>query len=111
MRKIKHMLTSSSSLRVSSIHHRYCCFDGRRGGTSSSSSSHASSKAFNASSSSSSSLPNDVLENAQKTIQTTGKPLKHRPPNFDFTALVASIASIRSRLPLKVTNCMQLDPH
>lgn len=110
MRKIKHMLTSSSSLRVSSIHHRYRCFDGRRGTFSPSSSSYTSSKAFNASSSSSSSLPNDVLENA-RTIQTTGKPLKHRPPNFDFTALVASIASIRSRLPLKVTNCMQLDPH
>ena len=110
MRKIKLMLTSSSSLRVSSIHHRYCCFGGRRGASSPSSSSYKSFKALNASSSSSSSLPNDVLENA-RTIQTTGKPLKHRPPNFDFTALVASIASIRSRLPLKVTNCAQLDPH
>ena len=109
-RTIQRIMASSSSLRVSSIHHQFCCFGGRRGTSSSSSSSYKSFKALNASSSSSTSLPENVLDNAQ-TIQTTGKPFKHRPPNFDFTALVASIASIRARLPLKVTNCTQLDPH
>ena len=43
-------------------------------------------------------------------LETKSSRISH-PPNFDFTALVASISHVSSKLPLKVTSCVQLDPH
>ena len=64
-------------------------------------------RAFSHAFASTSSPPPPLLDNAEKksTNATT------LPPNFDFTALVASVANVSSKLPLKATHCAQPDPH